>query len=42
MVTMLKEATNEEQCSVVRFVCAKGLDAEDIHKHIFPVYGGNC
>jgi hypothetical protein len=26
----------------VRFLCAKGLIAMDIHKEIFPVYGGKC
>jgi hypothetical protein len=24
------------------FLCAKGLNAKDIHKEMFPVYGGKC
>jgi hypothetical protein len=23
-------------------LCAKGFDAKDIHKEMFPVYGGKC
>jgi hypothetical protein len=35
--------TTEEQRSVVLlFLWAKGLNAKDIHKEIFPVYGGKC
>jgi hypothetical protein len=34
--------TTEEQRSVVRFLWAKGLIAKDIHKEMFPVYGGKC
>jgi hypothetical protein len=41
MVTVLEECTNEEQCSLMRFLCGEGLNAKDIHKNIFPVYGGN-
>jgi hypothetical protein len=26
----------------VRFLCAKGLSAKNIHKEMFPVYGGKC
>jgi hypothetical protein len=26
----------------VRFLSAKGLNAKDIHKEMFPVYGGKC
>jgi hypothetical protein len=26
----------------MRFLWAKGLTAEDIHKEMFPVYGGKC
>jgi hypothetical protein len=40
MTTLLGEYTTEEQRSVVRFLWAKGLYAKDIHKEIFPVYGG--
>jgi hypothetical protein len=32
----------EEQCSVVRILWPKGLNAKDIHKDIIPVYGGKC
>jgi hypothetical protein len=42
MVTVLEEYTTEEQNSVVRFLWAKGLNAKDIHKEMFPVYGGKC
>jgi hypothetical protein len=26
----------------MRFLWAKGLEAKDIHKEMFPVYGGKC
>jgi hypothetical protein len=26
----------------VRFLLSQGLNANDIHKEMFPVYGGNC
>jgi hypothetical protein len=42
MATVLEEYTNEEQRSVARFLWAKGLVAKDIHKEMFPVYGGKC
>jgi transposase len=41
-VTVVERYTTEEQRSVVRFLLAKGLNAEDIHKETFPVYGGKC
>jgi hypothetical protein len=34
MVTVCEEYTNEEQCSVVRFLWTKGLNAKDIHKKV--------
>jgi hypothetical protein len=41
MATVLEECTNEELRSVVRFfLWAKELDGKDIHKEMFPVYGG--
>jgi hypothetical protein len=42
MATVLEEYTTEEQRSVVRFffLWAKGLNAKDIHKEVFPIYGG--
>jgi hypothetical protein len=30
----------KEQRSLVHYLWAKGLDAKDIHKEIFPVYDG--
>jgi hypothetical protein len=42
MATVLDEYTTEGQRSVVRFLWAKGLNAKDIHKEMFPVYGGKC
>jgi transposase len=42
MVTMLEECTIEEQHSVVLLLWAKGLSAKDIHKEMFPIYGGKC
>jgi hypothetical protein len=42
MASMLEECTAEGQRSVVYFLWAKGLDAKDIHKEMFPVYGGKC
>jgi transposase len=42
VVTLLKECTPEEQLSVVRFVWAIRLNAKDIHKGMFSVYGGKC
>jgi hypothetical protein len=35
------ECNTEEQRSIVRFLWAKGLKAKDIHKEVFPVYGGS-
>jgi hypothetical protein len=40
MVTVLDECCTEEQRSVVLFLWAKELDAKDIHKEMFHVYGG--
>jgi hypothetical protein len=34
--------TTEEQRSVLRFLRARGLSAKDIHKDMFPAYGGKC
>jgi hypothetical protein len=39
---MLDKCTIEEQRSILRFLWAKVLNAKDIHKDIFPVYGGKC
>jgi hypothetical protein len=42
MVTMLEERTTEQQHSVVLFLWVKGLNAKDILKEMFLVYGGKC
>jgi hypothetical protein len=42
MATMLQECNTEEQYSVVCFLWAKGLNAKDVHKEDFSVYGGKC
>jgi hypothetical protein len=42
MATVLQECTTKEQRSVVHFLWSKGLNAKDIHKEMFPVYGGKC
>jgi hypothetical protein len=42
MGTRLEEYNTEEQSSVLRLLRAKGLAGKDIHKEIFPVYGGKC
>jgi hypothetical protein len=42
MVTVLEECTTKEQCCCALFLWAEGLNAKDIHKEIFPVYGGKC
>jgi hypothetical protein len=42
MATVIKECTTKEKRSVVCFLWEKGLGANDIHKEMFPVYGGKC
>jgi hypothetical protein len=43
MTTVLEVYTTEEQSSVVCFfLWAKVLNAKDINKEMFPVYGGKC
>jgi hypothetical protein len=42
MATVLEEYTTEEQRALVLFLQAKGLDAKDIRKEMFYVYGGKC
>jgi hypothetical protein len=42
METVLEEYITEEQRSVVHFLWAKGLNAKDIHKQMFSVFGGKC
>jgi hypothetical protein len=40
MATVLEVCTTEEQRSVMRFLCAKELNAKD--KDMLPVYGWKC
>jgi hypothetical protein len=42
MATVLEECTTKEQRSVVHFLWAKKVNAKDIHKEMFPVYGWKC
>jgi hypothetical protein len=42
MATVLEKCNAEEERSVVRSLWAKGLDSKDIHKGMFPLYGGKC
>jgi hypothetical protein len=42
MATVLWECTTKEQRYVVRFLWARGLNTKDIHKEMFPLYGGKC
>jgi hypothetical protein len=42
MMTMFEVCTTEEQRSAMRFLWAKGLNANDIDIEIFPAYGGKC
>jgi hypothetical protein len=42
MATVIEKCTTEEQFSVLRFLWVKGPNARDIHKEMFPVYGGKC
>jgi hypothetical protein len=42
MATVLDEYATEGHRTIVRFSWVKGLNAKDIHKEIFPVYGGKC
>jgi hypothetical protein len=42
MTTVLEECTTEEQRLVMHFLWAKGHIVKDIHKEMFPVYGGKC
>jgi hypothetical protein len=42
MATVLEEYNTEEQRSFVRFLLAKVRNAKDVHKEMFPVYGGKC
>jgi hypothetical protein len=43
MATVLEECNIEEQHLLCFFfLWAKGLNAKDVHKEMFPVYDGKC
>jgi hypothetical protein len=42
MATVLEEYATEERRSVVGFSVGKGLNAKDIYKETYPVYGAKC
>jgi hypothetical protein len=43
MATVLEDRTTEEHRSVMRFLCGhRDSMQKDIHKEMFPVYGGKC
>jgi hypothetical protein len=42
MVIVLEECITEKQRSVVRLLWTKGLNAKNIKKEMFRVYGGKC
>jgi hypothetical protein len=42
MATVIEVCTTEGQRSVVHFLWEKELNAKDIHKKMFPAYGGKC
>jgi hypothetical protein len=41
-MTTVLECITEEQRSVVLLLWAEGLNAKDIDKEMFSVYGGKC
>jgi hypothetical protein len=42
MVTVFEDNTTEEQRSLVRFLWAKRLNANDIYEEIFSLNSGKC
>jgi hypothetical protein len=42
MATVLEVCTTEGLRSVERFLREKGLNAKEVHKEMFYVYGGKC
>jgi hypothetical protein len=42
MATLLEKCITEKQHSVATLLWAKGLNANDIHKEMLPVYGRKC
>jgi hypothetical protein len=42
MATVLEECNTKKQHYVGSFLWEKGLNAKNIHKEMFPVYGWKC
>jgi hypothetical protein len=42
MTTVFEECYTEEKHFIVSIFVGKGHNAKDIHKEMFPVYGGKC
>jgi hypothetical protein len=42
MATVLEAYATEKQRSVLLSLWAKGVNAKDIHKEMFPFIGGKC
>jgi hypothetical protein len=42
MATVLEDCTTDEQRHVVCYLWAKGHNAKEIYKELFPVYDGKC
>jgi hypothetical protein len=42
MATVLKECLTEDLRSFILFLWVNGLNARDINKGMFPLYGGKC
>ena len=42
MATVHEGCTTKQRHYVVDILWAKGLTAKDMHKEMFPVYGGMC
>jgi len=42
MATLPLKLSHNEQCAVILFLWAKGLNANEIHCEMRPVYGDKC
>jgi len=42
MATLSLKSSRKERCAVIRFLWAKGLDTDEIHSEMCPVYGDRC
>jgi len=42
MATLPLKSSHNEQRAVIRFLWAKGLNANEIHSEMRPVYGDKC